>query len=150
MVSFISSWSQQIIFAVIIGVIIQMLIPEGKNKKYIKVVIGIYVLFAVISPVAGKSLELNLNSLNISLEQSSNDTETDTQNRINEMYVNNLKNDINYKLKNKGYACKEIELKTTEDYRIEEMKIVGIYESDEENIKSINTIAINEIQIGEK
>ena len=35
MISFISSWAQQIIFAVIIGIIIQMLLPEGKSKKYI-------------------------------------------------------------------------------------------------------------------
>ena len=45
MISFISSWAQQIIFAVIIGIIIQMLLPEGKSKKYIKIVIGVYVLF---------------------------------------------------------------------------------------------------------
>ncbi len=61
MASFLSSWAQQIIFAVIIGIIIQMLLPEGKNKKYVKMCIGIYVLFTIISPVVGKNLEVDLN-----------------------------------------------------------------------------------------
>lgn len=150
MISFISSWSQQIIFAVIIGVIIQMLIPEGKNKKYIKVVIGVYVLFAVISPVAGKNLDLNLNSLNFSIENNTDTVETDTQNSINEIYANNLKQDVIYKLKNKGYGCEKIELKIIENYEIEELQIIGIYESKEDSVKIVNEIIINNIQIGEK
>lgn len=150
MVSFISSWSQQIIFAVIIGVIIQMLIPEGKNKKYIKVVIGIYVLFAVISPVAGKSLDLNLNDLNIDLEKNTNTIESNTQENINDMYITNLKQDIANKLKNKGYGCEKVELITKEDYEIEEMEIIGIYESEDDDIEKIDQIIINEVQIGEK
>lgn len=150
MISFISSWSQQIIFAVIIGIIIQMLIPEGKNKKYIKVVIGVYVLFAVISPVAGKNLDLDFNSLNLSLEESINNTENNTQDSINEIYITNLKQDIKNKLKNKGYDCKEIKLKTTENYDIQEMEIISIYEFKEEDIKIVNSVVINEVQIGEK
>lgn len=150
MVSFISSWSQQIIFAVIIGVIIQMLIPEGKNKKYIKIVIGVYVLFAVISPVAGKNLDLNLNNLNINLEKNNDSIDSSTQESINDMYVTNLKQDIINKLKNKGYGCDRVELITTKDYEIEKMEIIGIFESKEDAVEKIDGVVINEIQIGEK
>ena len=38
----------------IIGTIIEMILPEGNSKKYIKVVIGIYVLFSIVSPVITK------------------------------------------------------------------------------------------------
>lgn len=34
-----SSWAQGIVVAVIIGTIIEMILPEGSSKKYIKVVV---------------------------------------------------------------------------------------------------------------
>ena len=46
-----SSWAKSIILAVIVSTIIQMILPEGNNKKYIKTVIGLYILFTIISPI---------------------------------------------------------------------------------------------------
>ena len=91
MLSFISSWAQQIIFAVIIGTILQMLLPEGKNKKYIKIVIGIYVLFAVISPVIGKSIDLNLDEFNVTVAGAESNLDETNQDQINSLYTTNLK-----------------------------------------------------------
>ena len=54
MVEWISGWAQGIIVAVIIATIIEMLLPEGSSKKYIKVVVGIYILFTIVSPVITK------------------------------------------------------------------------------------------------
>lgn len=154
MLSFISSWAQQIIFAVIIGVIIQMLLPEGKSKKYIKIVIGVYVLFSVINPVVGKDIDLNLENLPLNIETNTSETEVNTGDSINEIYVTNLKQDIVSKLKNKGYGCEKVELKTNDKYEIESLKVIGIYELNEEeeteNNTTINEVVINEVQIGEK
>ncbi len=147
MISFISSWAQQIIFAVIIGVIIQMLIPEGKNKKYIKVVIGIYVLFTVISPVVGKNIDIDLSKYNIDINKNTNKVETNTQENINEIYVSNLKQDITVKLKNRGYECTLVELKTNENYEVENIKVSNVYKIEEDD-DAVNKIVINEIQIG--
>ena len=47
--NWISNWIQGIIIAVIIGTIIEMLLPEGNCKKYVKVVIGVYILFSIFS-----------------------------------------------------------------------------------------------------
>ena len=178
MISFISSWAQQIIFAVIIGTILQMLLPEGKNKKYIKIVIGIYVLFAVISPVIGKNIDLNLNEFNLSVNSEESNLDETSQEQINDLYTTNLKQDIISKIKNKGYNCENIKLKTNENYEVLEINIIGIYElkdSDEKesdknsfyensnnvqnnkitnsqneksNIAKVNSVVINEIQIG--
>ena len=52
--NWISNWIQGIIIAVIIGTIIEMLLPEGNCKKYVKVVIGVYILFSIVSPVITK------------------------------------------------------------------------------------------------
>lgn len=154
MLFFISSWAQQIIFAVIIGVIIQMLLPEGKSKKYIKIVIGVYVLFSVINPVVGKDIDLNLENLALNIETNTSETEVNTGDSINEIYVTNLNQDVISKLKNKGYGCEKVELKTNDKYEIESLKVIGIYELNEEeeteNNTTINEVVINEVQIGEK
>ena len=158
MVSFISSWAQQIIFAVIIGTILQMLLPEGKNKKYIKIVIGVYVLFAVISPVIGKDINIDLNELNISLDNTNTSLEETNKENINDIFVTNLVQDIKSKLNNKGYSCENVELQTNENYEVEKITITGIYEVEDdeekeeknENKVEINSISINEVQIGEK
>ena len=181
MLSFISSWAQQIIFAVIIGTILQMLLPEGKNKKYIKIVIGIYVLFAVISPVIGKSIDLNLDEFNVTVEGAESNLDETNQDQINSLYTTNLKQDINLKLKNKGYGCENVELQTNENYEVLEISITGIYEVEDDNensdnkddreslknaqnaktdndnsqsvksnILNVNSVVINEVQIGQK
>lgn len=176
MVSFISSWAQQIIFAVIIGTILQMLLPEGKNKKYIKIVIGVYVLFAVISPVIGKNIDLNLDEFNLSVNSAESSLDETSQNQINNLYTTNLKQDIILKLKNKGYGCENVDLKTNENYEVLEISVIGIYELEDDNdkdseksnsnqndktnndnsqsaksnIAKVNSVVINEVQIGEK
>lgn len=184
MVSFISSWAQQIIFAVIIGTILQMLLPDGKNKKYIKIIIGVYVLFAIISPVVGKNIDLNLDEFNLTLENTTTSLDETNQDEITNLYTVNLKQDIISKLSNKGYGCEKVELQTNENYEVEKITITGIYELKEEknsdnkeestndnesensknnqsdndsnnissqsNIAKVNSVIINEVQIGEK
>ena len=51
MISSISSCAEQIIIAVIIATILEMILPKGNSKKYIKTVIGIYILYTIISPI---------------------------------------------------------------------------------------------------
>ena len=51
MINFMSSWAEQIVLAVIIATIIELILPKNKNTKYIKMVIGVYVLFNIISPI---------------------------------------------------------------------------------------------------
>ena len=51
MINFISSWAEQIILAVVIATIIELILPNNKNKKYIQMVIGVYILFNIISPI---------------------------------------------------------------------------------------------------
>ena len=159
MVSFISSWAQQIIFAVIIGTILQMLLPEGKNKKYIKIIIGVYVLFAVISPVVGKDINIDLNEFDLSLDNTNTSLDETNNKNINDIFVTNLVQDIKSKISNKGYGCENVELQTNENYEVEKINITGIYEVDEDEEKDeeknnnnvkINSININEVQIGEK
>ena len=48
MLEIISVWAQGIIVSVIIATIIEMILPNSSNSKYIKVVIGVFILFNII------------------------------------------------------------------------------------------------------
>ena len=62
MISVINSWAKGIILAIIIATIIEIILPEGNNKKYIKTIIGIYILFVMIQPFISNN-KININSI---------------------------------------------------------------------------------------
>ena len=55
-------WCENILVAVMISTLIEMLLPEGKSQKYIRVVVGIYIIFTILQPV------LKFTNTSISLE----------------------------------------------------------------------------------
>ena len=130
MINWISNWAQGIIVAVIIGTIIEMVLPEGNCKKYVKVVIGIYILFSIISPViskmTGKTLQVSdILELDKYIENVENNNlygtlDKDNTNNIKEIYINSLKNDIKYKIEAKGYTVGNVELEVqkNEEYTL--------------------------------
>ena len=132
MIEWITNWAQGIIIAVIIATIIEMILPNGSCKKYIKVVIGVYILFSIISPVISKitgkgfniSEELNLEEFYTEVDSKAIYNSLD-KNNSNNIYVSNLKSDIISKLKNKGYEtieC-EVKIKNEETYEIEALNL---------------------------
>lgn len=99
---FITSWVQGIIIAVIIGSIIEMLLPNGNSKKYIKVVIGVYIVFTIVSPIISKftGTEIKLDSIIdinkyedkiASYEIDTKNLENINNSNIKEVYILNLK-----------------------------------------------------------
>lgn len=65
MINFMSSWAEQIVLAVIVATIIELILPKSKNKKYIQMVIGVYVLFNIISPIINNKEVFSLEKYNI-------------------------------------------------------------------------------------
>ena len=108
MIKFINSWAQGIILAVIIATIIEIVLPEGKNKKYVKTVIGIYILFTIIYPLINKFTKLNINTLienttkQMSTYQESNSLKIDTDKYIESTYKKKIEEDIKNKAKEKN------------------------------------------------
>ena len=147
-----NSWASGVIVAIIAATILEMLLPEGNNKKYIKVIIGIYVLFVIISPVVSGLLEDELDIETIfasasEYEYSAEQTEINTDKVILSTYISNLKDDIKQKISSKGYNADKIDIevgKTEGDYgQIKKMNII-ISEIEEENkIQEIKKIDIN-------
>ena len=84
MISFLKNWIEQIVISVIIVSIFELLIPNGKIKKYIKVVLGIYIIFCIISPF------VNQESMDL---------------RLQDLYIEQLENDVKKKIEEKRIQC---------------------------------------------
>lgn len=162
MISWISSWAQGIIMAVIIGAIIEMILPEGNSKKYVKIVIGVYVLFTIISPViskiTGKTIQVSdILELNKYIEETENNSklyvtlDEDNSNNIKDIYESSLRNDIKAKVAAKGYNAKNIklEIEDNEEYTLKKIDI-EIYKNMEKDKKDIETIQNVDINISQK
>ena len=113
MIEFLSSWVKSLGVAIIIVSILEMLLPNNKIKKYIRMVMGIYILFNIISPFIQNKDEFDLNE--ISLE---NFTQTETvsstevnqvsmNQRIEELYTQEMEKDITKKIEEKGYVVED-------------------------------------------
>lgn len=162
MISWISSWAQGIIMAVIIDAIIEMILPEGNSKKYVKIVIGVYVLFTIISPViskiTGKTIQVSdILELNKYIEETENNSklyvtlDEDNSNNIKDIYESSLRNDIKAKIEAKGYNAKNIKLEIEDDEEYTLKKIdIEIYKNMEKNKKDIETVQNVDINISQK
>ena len=65
MVSFLSNWVKNLSLAIIVVSILEMLLPNNKTKKYVKMVMGLYILFSIISPFIQNSDKFDLENINI-------------------------------------------------------------------------------------
>lgn len=150
MINWITNWAEAIIIAVVIATIIEMILPEGNCKKYIKVVIGVYILFTIISPVitkfTGKTVSVS-DLIDLSKyvdevkekEKSQKLLAQNNETNIKDMYISNLKTDIKSKLKGKGYTTQNINLDVSNDENYTLNKIYLSVSKIDENEEADNT-----------
>ena len=164
MVEWLNNWAQGIIVSVIIATIIEMILPNGSSKKYVKVVVGIYILFTIISPIITKFSSNNFNINDIldtkayeeqmakSDEDISKKIEENNNRTIKDIYQSNLESDIKAKLKDKGYEVLNtyIQIRDDENYTIEFISL-SLDKKETEESNQVRNIEIEEvnIQIGE-
>lgn len=152
----VSGWIQGIIIAVIISTIIEMILPEGNSKKYIKVVIGVYILFSIVSPVISKLTGSDFRvsdifDLDEYIETSKNSSSLQNQlaeqneSQIKEIYLSSMKNDIKEKIENKGYTVNsmEIEVENDEQYTLKKIGL-QISKSSTDTSANVETNNINQ------
>ena len=113
MIDFLSSWAEQIVLAVIIATIIELILPNSKNKKYIQMVIGIYVMFNIISPLIKNKDILSVEEINVEnyttnseyvIDQSSMDK------RLEKIYLEELEENVTTKFEDSGYTVSKCEI----------------------------------------
>ena len=152
MIKFLSNWAQNIIVAVIIGSIIEMILPSGSLKKYVKVVIGIYILFSIVSPIINKfstktdfnniiSIEQYEKKLEKSEEKTSKKLESNYSRTVKDIYIENLSNDIKRRLKQKNYEVEELKIVVDdkEEYKVTRLSLSAKYSKN----SKIDTVEID-------
>lgn len=156
MITFLSSWAEQVVLAVIIATILELILPNSKNKKYVQMVISVYVLFNIISPIIKNKEKLVFSEIDLDkyittstkVEQSSMDA------RLEKIYLDELENNIKSKFKNAGIEI----IKCTIDAELDiTKKNAGIHSidvkvknvDDEKKISKIKQEIIEEYEISE-
>lgn len=119
MINFLSSWVKNLSLALIVVSILEMLLPNNKTKKYIKMVMGLYILFSIIAPFVNNSNVLNFNIEDVYSDYSkeiSSTSATSTagevnqasmDDRLNKLYKEQLESDITQKVEEKGYDVRK-------------------------------------------
>lgn len=164
MIKFLSSWIEQITIALVIVSILEMILPKGNIKKYVKIVLSIFVVFCIISPFVNTSELYSLASdeintymedkdvnKNNNIDQSSMDT------RLQKLYIEELENNIKSKVEELGFnvkKCKvDAELNTNKSNAgINKISIIISKEKNNtnNNIKNIEEVEKVEIDNKEK
>ena len=110
MINFMSSWAEQIVLAVIIATIIELILPKNKNKKYIQMVIGVYVLFNIISPVVKNKEAISVEEYNVDEYQTNSKYEIDQSSmdeRIEKIYLEELQKNTISKFQDAGFEVEK-------------------------------------------
>lgn len=119
----IKNWCEGIIVAIILCIIIESLMPEGNNKKYIKVVIGIYIMYVSLNPILNL---LNFDfDLNI-IEEYAKTAEVSSlpENNIKDVYVLGIEQNIKNEVEEMGYKVDNVKVLVDLNYEnIEKIKI---------------------------
>lgn len=127
MIEFMSSWVKGLGLAIVIVSILEMLLPNNKTKKYIRVVMGVYILFTIISPFVSNKEVFNLNDIDLeeysTAQTSTSLNQTSMDERIKELYIEELEKDITKKLTEKGYEVTSCKVKAEISDKEEETKI---------------------------
>lgn len=162
MISFLSKWIEGIAIAVIIASIFEMILPNGNIKKYIKIVLGIYIIFSIISPFVDNkkmytldvSQEIDKYIKNENITNNTNGAQED----LNKIYIQTFEKEIKETIEKQGYSvykCKVDGIFDAENKNAGINKIEIILESknetkNKEEEKSQNESEIDEIRKIEK
>ncbi len=152
MQQFIYSWASGLIVAVIIATIIELVLPENKNKKYIKMVSGVFILFTIISPIVVKfngNVDLDIDKYTnmlvtenvIEVQETASIV---TEQNIIKVYRDNLTRNIRTGIENLNYVVNSIELEIDENKNYGDIRKIYL---DVENIELVPEIKVENVEI---
>lgn len=157
MIEFLSSWAEQIVLAVIIATIIELILPNNKNKKYIQMVIGVYILCNIISPIINNKENLSFDKYKIQESTVKSDYVLDQSSmneRLEKIYLEELEENVTTKFEKSGYTVKKCEIDATLDtskknagIHLITVKIRG--PADETKVAEVKTNLATEYEIDE-
>jgi len=158
MINFMSSWAEQIVLAVIVATIIEMILPKNKNKKYIQMVIGVYVLFNIISPIIKNKDEFTIEKYKIENHQTISRYEVDQTSmdkKLEKIYLEELKNTVISKFEENEIQVAKCEIDavldtTKKNAGIHSITVKVKNSSDEKKLPIVRSKLAKEFEIGEE
>ena len=144
-----------ILMFVILITLIEMLLPKGNNKKYVKLVSGFLLTFIVLTPII--NIYANPIDINSKIEEVFLNLEDDNQQTIEtinqQVYIDNLfeegiKNDIYSVIKNIGYEADNISIEYNKNEEgkftnITKINLNIVSKNEEDRIYEIEIVNIN-------
>ena len=109
MIEFLSSWAKSLGLVIIVISILEMLLPNNKKKKYVRMVFGMYIIFNIISPLVKHKDILDVSSYDLNeyigdyTTNQTNEEQDSMDNRIEQIYIKELEKDITEKIESLGY-----------------------------------------------
>lgn len=131
MVEFLSNWSGQLVVALVIGSILEMLVPKGKNKKYVKMLVGIYIVFCIISPFTQINESFSVDNIDKTIDKyvKENIEEVDPSSmeaRLEELYVEEVENSLGEDLSELGYKVMQCKVEVSLNNKVNKSTIQSI------------------------
>ena len=140
MILAIKNWCEGIIIAIIISTIVELLLPNGNNKKYVKVVSGIYIMFVILHPIL-EMLKYDINFENMfNFGETQQVTQTMSQD-IKDIYVVGIKESIKQDIEKLGYNVETLEILLDSNYENIE-KIELKVELKEDKVQAVEKVEI--------
>ena len=144
MIEFLSSWAKSLGLAIIVISILEMLLPNNKTKKYVRMVFGLYIIFNILSPFIRNKDILDVNSYDLNeyidryTTSQTNETQNSANNQIEEIYIRELEKDITQKVESLGYQVTTCNVYATlssknEENYIEEIVLTVEKKEEQEN-----------------
>lgn len=144
----IKEWCEEIVVAVILCIIIESLIPKGNNKKYIKVIIGIYIMYVSVSPFLGLlNYDFNFEKI-FAVSNEYEEVSKDIDNNIKDVYISGIEENIKKEIKELGYEIEDV--KVSVDINYENIEMIELKLISQQNNNSIVEPIIIDNQVREK
>ena len=164
MVNFFRVWCENIIIGVVISIIIEMICPE-RNIKYIKIIIGFFILYLIIHPFISNIDEIKKIDFKKEIETLSSSFTLDDNNQndskykfnnnvksinesINKTIINEVKENIYEKLISNNIECRDVIIEYDEvinEFTKVDINLVNKKDIDKEDV--IKKYVIEEIEI---
>ena len=117
-IEFLSKWIEGIAIAVIIASIFEMILPNGNIKKYVKVILSIYIVFSIISPFTDNKVKGDFDlskkvddySENITNKNYSKE-EISTDKKLNKIYENTFEKELVQTIEKEGFKVYKCNVK---------------------------------------
>lgn len=152
MIEIFKNWIVALLCLSVLIVIIKLIIPKTKLRKYIYTLIGIITVITILSPVVdllkSKNVEESISDVLFSIENNgkvisvnSNGLEDRRDELVKMQFIDNLKSDVMFKLANKKIIVNNVNVSIDEEFNIKRINInIAKIDQSKTSVNSISEI----------